>query len=82
MLPSRSGILAKAINIMHLISIKQQNEEGNTLRTDPSNNQGKLNSYLKLVLFLLPWPILMRTDCKTPNFRTLSILPCQWTQWK
>ena len=43
MLPSRSRILAEAINTMHLISIEQYNEEGNTLRTDPSNNQGIFN---------------------------------------
>ena len=54
MLPWHVGILAETINTMHLISIEQQNEEGNTLRTDPSNNQGNFNSYLKLVLFLLP----------------------------
>ena len=65
---------------MHVISIEQQNEEGNTLRTDPSNNQGNFNSYLKLVLFLLSPPILMRTDWRTPNYPGLSILPCrQWT---
>ena len=39
----RSRILAEAINTMHLISIEQQNEEGNTLHTDPSNNQGSFN---------------------------------------
>ena len=43
MLPPDSGILVEAINTVHLISIKQQNEEGNTLRTDLSNNQGILN---------------------------------------
>ena len=37
---SRSGILAKAINAVHLISIEQWKGEGNTLYTDPSNNQG------------------------------------------
>ena len=57
MLHWRSGILLEAINTMHLISI-EQNEEGNTLRTDPSNNQGNFDSYLKLVLFLFPWTIL------------------------
>ena len=43
MLHSRSGILTEVVNTMHLISIKQQNGEGNTLRTDPSNNQGNFN---------------------------------------
>ena len=43
MLPSHSRIFAKAINTMHLISIEQYNEEGNTLRTDPSNNQCSFN---------------------------------------
>ena len=43
MLPSRSGILAEAINTMHLISIEEQNGEGNALRTDPCNNQGNFN---------------------------------------
>ena len=47
-LPSRSGISAEAINtMMRLISIEQQNEEGNTLRIDPSNNQGNFNSQFK-----------------------------------
>ena len=46
--------LAETINTIHLISIEQLNEEGNTLRTDLSNNRGNFNSYLKLVLFLLP----------------------------
>ena len=36
-------IVAEAINAMHLISIEQQNEEGNTLRNDPSNNLGNFN---------------------------------------
>ena len=39
MLTSLSWILAEAKNTMHLISIKQQNEEGNISRTDPSNDQ-------------------------------------------
>ena len=43
MLPSRFRILAEAINTMHLISIEKSNEEGNTLRTDPSNNQGNFS---------------------------------------
>ena len=43
MLTSRSGILAEAINLMHLISIEPWNEERNTLSTDPSNNQGNFN---------------------------------------
>ena len=43
MFPLRSGILAKAINTMNLISIEQQTEEGNTLLTDLSDNQGNFN---------------------------------------
>ena len=39
MLPSLSWILAEAKNTMHQISIEQQNEEGNILHTDTSNNQ-------------------------------------------
>ena len=47
MVPSRSGILAEAINtMMNLISIEQEDEEGNTLRTDPSNSQGNFNSQI------------------------------------
>ena len=40
---SPSGILAEAINTMHLVCIEQENEEGNTLNTDPYNNQGNFN---------------------------------------
>ena len=43
MLPSRPGILVEAINTMHLFSIEKQNGEGNTLRTDSSNNQDSFN---------------------------------------
>ena len=46
MLPSSSGILAEAINTMHLICI-EQNEEENTLRIDPSNNQSNFNKWFK-----------------------------------
>ena len=49
MLPSRSEILVKAINIMNLISIEQWNEEGNALRADPF--KGDLSGNLKTVLF-------------------------------
>ena len=41
--PRTPLIVAEAINIMHLIRIEQYNEEGNTLRIDPSNNQGNFN---------------------------------------
>ena len=43
MLRLRYRILFQAINTMHLISIEQQNGERNTLRTDPSNNQGNFD---------------------------------------
>ena len=43
MLPSRYEILVEGINTMNLISIEQYNEEGNALRTDPSNNQSNFS---------------------------------------
>ena len=47
MLPTRSRILAEAINTIHLISIEQQNKKGNTLHTDQSNKQENFKRYFK-----------------------------------
>ena len=54
MLPLHFGILAEAINTMHLISIEQENGEGNALRTICLITKVISTGNLKTVLFLLP----------------------------
>ena len=50
-----SGILAEAVNTIHLISIEQQNEEENTLGTQSSNNQGNFSKQFSFYFIESSW---------------------------
>ena len=50
-----SGILAEAVNTIHLISIEQQNEEENTSGTQSSNNQGNFSKQFSFYFLESSW---------------------------
>ena len=78
---SCSRILPISINTMHQYRTVEWRRKYITL-TRPITTIISTGN-LKTVLFLLPWPILTWTDCRTPNFGTLLILRLfQLTQWK
>ena len=61
-------------NCIYLVSNSRMKKEIYYVMTR-AITKGILTGNLKTILFLLPWPILMRTDFRTSNFRTLLIIP-------
>ena len=49
-----ANLALRDLNTIYLITNKQQNDEGNILRTDPSYNQGNFNRQFKKSLVFTP----------------------------